>query len=106
MAARALTDLRIVPLPEGRRLNGLRRMRGADAFKPFEFNAKDMPHMFEDGIFTPFDPAQTQTLTAKYAEDIAWLRSGAQDNIVYVDHRDRRRIVKVSNKEGVPRDAG
>lgn len=37
------------------------------------------------GQFMPFDAAARRTLQARYADDIAWLRSGTDDRITYID---------------------
>lgn len=58
------------------------------------------------GRFMPFDAPKRRALQALYADDIAWLRSGQDDRITYIDdlgndlvatggHQDDRRAIEI-----------
>jgi hypothetical protein len=107
VAARALTG---VPLAVPTRPLHLNASPSAEALRSaLVFSDCDASVIHAEGArFVPFSPSQRRGLRAAYADDIAWLTTGADGLATYIDNEairpDLRPSVQVSDREGCSHD--
>lgn len=84
----------------------LNKAAGPDALQARLREAGENPLLVraDAGVFAPFDADQRRTLRDLYAEDVAWLRAGADGLANYIDLAAETCVAHLSDREGRPYD--
>ncbi len=89
-----MLDARITPPQEGARIWLNKAPDLAALRQHLAARGEDPTHLRGEGRYAPFDPAQRRALRETYADDLFWLRAGADGLATIIEEKDASRTGK------------